>query len=203
MPRHSSNVKPKQQGQLRIIAGQWRGRKLSFPEVDGLRPTGDRLRETLFNWLQQDLHQAHCLDLFAGSGSLGLEALSRGASHCTFIDASKLVCQSLTENLTRLDCRSGQVVQQDAVFWLQQSASTLAQESERKPYDLIFCDPPFALDLWDEVIHAVNAHPLIAANARVYVETPKNQTVQIPDNWHLHRSKDAGQVSVCLYNRTV
>ncbi|WP_317932149.1 16S rRNA (guanine(966)-N(2))-methyltransferase RsmD [Halioxenophilus sp. WMMB6] len=190
-PRHTAD------GQLRIIAGQWRGRKLAFPALDGLRPTGDRIRETLFNWLQAELPGARCLDLFAGSGALGLEALSRGAAHCTFIDSQASACQALKANLAKLSCTAAQVLQTDAVTWLQQSAASL--HSGQTPVQVVFCDPPFAKGLWAEAIEALAASPLLASDAWIYIETPKDEAVTVPVQWRLHRSKTAGTIRFQLF----
>ena len=189
-------------GQLRIIAGQWRGRKLSFPAAEGLRPTGDRIRETLFNWLQNEISGARCLDLFAGAGSLGLEALSRGAEFCQFIDSNSAACRSLKTHLVTLSCDSGQVDQHDAVAWLQQSAPKL-EESARPggAFDIIFCDPPFGLNLWDQVIKHLDTGTLLTKDAWIYIEAPKTKALLFPHNWQLHRTKDAGQVRIYLFHR--
>ncbi|WP_390517735.1 16S rRNA (guanine(966)-N(2))-methyltransferase RsmD [Halioxenophilus aromaticivorans] len=188
---------PTTTGQLRIIAGQWRGRVLKFPALDGLRPTGDRVRETLFNWLQGDITQARCLDLFAGSGALGLEALSRGAQHCTFIDTQSNACQALAANLELLNCSQGQIAQTNALQWLASSANGL-----EKPYDIIFCDPPFAANLWPQTLAALSRHPCLASNALVYIEAPKDATLEPSPSWQLARVKDAGQIRFYLFQAT-
>ena len=126
-------------GQLRIIGGQWRGRKLSFTAAEGLRPTSDRVRETLFNWLAADIHGAKCLDLFAGSGALGLESLSRGATHCDFIDTSAAAIKQLQSHLQVLDGASRGRCHNDSAL------SFLTKAQQR--WDMIFVDPPFGQDL--------------------------------------------------------
>lgn len=192
--RHRKAASPTS-GQLRIIAGQWRGRKLSFPSVSGLRPTGDRVRETLFNWLQADVAGSRCLDLFAGSGALGFEALSRGASHCTFIDNQAAACDHLKTNLSLLQCQDADVYQMDALTWLQQVPPTGSQ-----PYDLIFCDPPFAQDLWLPALAALECHPVLAPEALMYVESPLTTPLKVDtEHWQLRRSKESGQVRFCLF----
>lgn len=181
-------------GQLRVIAGNWRGRKLSFPALEGLRPTGDRMRETLFNWLQDDIHDARCLDLFAGSGSLGLEALSRGAQHCTFIDTQAQACQALRANLALLNCQQAHIEQRDALSWLD-SQSGINSE----PFNIVFCDPPFALDLWAQTLTKLTNHSLLAKDALIYLESPRKVAIATAPSWHLQRSKETGQVRFCLF----
>src|SRR5690606_3705719 len=134
--------------QLRIIGGQWRGRKLRFPDVEGLRPTGDRIRETLFNWLAPELPGARCLDLFAGSGSLGLEALSRGAAASWMLERDAHAAGCLRENLQLLAADGGVVQHLD-------SLTHLRQGNAEQPFDVIFIDPPFDRNLWQASIDAL------------------------------------------------
>lgn len=173
---------------LRIIAGQWRGRLLEFPEEDGLRPTGNRIRETLFNWLMPCLPGARCLDLFAGSGALGFEALSRGAASAVLVEANANVAASLRTNLQKLNCDRAKVVQASGPDYLAQS---------REQFDVVFLDPPFAGDLYQPALAALPAR--LAPGALVYIETPRAMTLDVPDGWVLHRCKQAGSVSYSLY----
>ncbi len=156
--RKISGAKPAGNNQLRIIGGLWRGRKLSFPDVDGLRPTGDRIRETLFNWLAPDMQGAHCLDLFSGSGALGLEALSRGADSSLLLEKHPTAARQLKDNLQLLKADNGRVEQVDSLQWLNS-----AQVSHR--FDIVFIDPPFALDLWDEVVAVLESRNWLADEA--------------------------------------
>lgn len=185
---------PKASNQLRIIGGQWRGRKLSFPDVDGLRPTGDRIRETLFNWLAPDIQGAHCLDLFAGSGALGLEALSRGAESSWLLEKHPLAAQQLKSNLQLLQASHGKVEQVDSLAWLNRQPPT-------QQFDIVFIDPPFALDLWGAIAAALETGHWLSEAAVIYLEAPRDAQLQLPANWHLHRDKQAGQVSYRLYYR--
>jgi 16S rRNA (guanine966-N2)-methyltransferase len=180
-------------GRLRIIAGQWRGRKLDFIAEQGLRPTPDRIRETLFNWLAPDIHGARCADLFAGSGALGLEALSRGAAHCDFVDTSSVALRQLTAHLEALgaseagNCHIGTC------------ESVLAKKSE--PYDIVFLDPPFNEDLVTPTAHLLAQRQLLGPGALVYVETAAaSAPPAVPDDWTLHREKTAGGVTYRLYH---
>lgn len=179
--------------QLRIIGGQWRGRKLSFPTLDGLRPTPDRVRETLFNWLSPSVVGAHCLDLFAGSGALGLEALSRGAASCDFVDNSRLVDKQLKRNLALLNCQSGRVYTRTADLWLQDTPN-------RHHYQIVFLDPPFHQGLVAGAFELIHQHQLLANQAWVYLETARGEALpSLPANWHLHREKIAGQICYRLF----
>jgi len=180
--------------QLRIIGGLWRGRKLSFPDVDGLRPTGDRIRETLFNWLAPEIQGARCLDVFAGSGALGIEALSRGASEVLMIERDSKAATQLKLNLEILKATQGRVVNDDAV-------SKLLKGNQDEPYHIVFVDPPFQLNLWQAMIDALEAGNWLAADATVYIESGRDDEYHPPINWQLHRDKHAGAVSYRLFYR--
>ena len=177
--------------QLRIIGGQWRGRKLSFPSVDGLRPTGDRMRETLFNWIAADLPDAVCVDLFAGSGALGLESLSRGARQVTLIEKSREGVQSLRANLQLLGANNATILETDSLQWLTQDTGS--------GFDVVFIDPPFAADLWQQTFSLLSQHQRLNEGAAIYIETPKHQALEVPSDWQLHREKQAGDVCYRLY----
>ena len=193
MPRKATNKQTS--GQVRIIAGQCRGRRINFPAVVGLRPTGDRLRETLFNWLTADLKGARCLDLFAGSGALGLEAASRGAGEVILLELNNTAARALGDNIDLLGLKSTTVVNTDALNWLQQNAS------DSKPFDIIFLDPPFDSTLLADTIAALTQQgALLAQDAMIYIEAPARQTLDfMPDSWRLHRHKTAGDVTCYLY----
>lgn len=182
--------------QVRIIAGQWRGRKLAFPDAGGLRPTSDRMRETLFNWLQPVLPGASCLDLFAGSGALGFEAASRGAAKVVMLDSARDVVGALQENAKLLSASMVQVCQQDA-------ASYLAVEP--RPFDVVFLDPPFdSPELMLHSLECLSAPGWLAPGAWVYVETPSTAAEPVvPPNWSLEKQKKAGQVAYRLYRYSV
>lgn len=176
-----------QQHSLRIIGGLWRGRKLTITDQPGLRPTGDRLRETLFNWLQPYIRDSHCLDLFAGTGSLGFEALSRGAKSATLVEQSHQACKALRTHCQTLGANA-QIEHIDAIKWLKQAAPQKA--------DIVFIDPPFAEHLWAHAFTYVLPH--LAEDAMIYVETPRNVNVAWPSQWAVYRAKQAGQVTITL-----
>ena len=180
--------------QLRIIAGLWRGRKLSFPDVEGLRPTGDRIRETLFNWLAPEIQGARCLDLFAGSGALGIEALSRGAANSLMIEQDPKAAGQLKLNLEILKTNQGKVINEDAL-------TVLKKGNKDAPYHIVFVDPPFQLNVWQTVINALEAGNWLAEDATVYIEAGRDATYYTPINWQLHRDKNAGAVSYRLFYR--
>ncbi len=180
-------------GQIRIIGGQWRGRKLPVPDSAGLRPTTDRVRETLFNWLAPDIQQARCLDCFAGSGALGLEALSRHAASATLLELERPVAQQLEKNLVTLGAAHGKVINTNTLSWL-------AQPGEA--HDLVFIDPPFRKGLLEQTISLLESQHWLAEGALIYVESEvENGMPPVPANWHLHREKIAGQVAYRLYVR--
>jgi len=177
-----------QQNQLRIIGGTWRGRKLNFPNLPGLRPTSDRIRETLFNWLQVDVIGANVLDLFAGSGALGLEALSREARQVVFIDSQKLAVEQIRSNAQILGADNAEVVLTDANSYMQSS-------SGNNFFDLIFLDPPFHQNMLMECLLGLQKYSLLNDDAKVYVESEAAlDEVQISQSWKILKSKTAGNV---------
>lgn len=181
-----------QRGQLRIIGGRWRGRKLSFTAQEGLRPTTDRIRETLFNWLAPHIHGARCADLFAGSGALGLEALSRGAAACDFVDNSNAVTAQIQDQLKTLEAELlGQCVTSNAENFLQGAT---------QPYDVVFLDPPFAEAVTTSICAALDTESLLNQDAHVYIETSAAEPPpEVPSTWKLYRDKQAGGVAFRLY----
>ncbi|WP_313344187.1 16S rRNA (guanine(966)-N(2))-methyltransferase RsmD [Stenotrophomonas sp.] len=179
-------------GQVRIIGGKWRNTKLPVPLAPGLRPSSDRVRETLFNWLMPRLGGARVLDLFAGSGALGLEAVSRGAAHATLVEKDAALARQLRDSVGRLGAQAQvEVVQADALQWLGQRAAGQA--------DLVFIDPPFADGLWEAVLAGLGPH--LAADAWLYLESPAGQTLRVPAGWLLHREGATREVRFALYRR--
>lgn len=175
---------------VRIIGGDWRGRKLGFPDADGLRPTGDRIRETVFNWLATEINGANVLDLFAGSGALGLEALSRGAAQATFIETNQLAYQALIHNIGLLKANNAQVHQQTATDFL------LAAETPS--FDLVFLDPPFEQNVHSEIISLLHEQQIITPGGYLYIESPADTIVHLPAGWSRYREKRSGQVEYML-----
>ena len=179
------------QGTVRIIGGQWRGRRLPVADLPGLRPSGDRSRETLFNWLQAYLPGARCLDLFAGSGALGLEAASRGASSSILLDIESKAVRVLGENLSVLGAENVHLVRADAMRWL--------REAEPDSFDIIFVDPPFKRDLAQTVLDAIFESGLLREGGFVYLETSSSGPAPVPpEGWAEWREKRVGEVRMQL-----
>lgn len=171
-----------------MIAGLWRGRKLPVLNAEGLRPTTDRMKETLFNWLMMDVANARCLDCFAGSGSLGIEALSRQAQAVIFLEKFAQAAAQLNKNLASLKTEKGKVYHTDSLTFL-------AQKNPLPPFDIVFVDPPFHHNLVPQVLAHLAENGWLSANALVYVETEKNHPpLALPQNWQVIKEKNAGMV---------
>jgi 16S rRNA (guanine966-N2)-methyltransferase len=178
---------------LRIIGGKWRGRRIRFPGECGIRPTPDRVRETLFNWLMAHVAGSRCLDLFAGSGALGLEALSRGAAHATFIERERRNVASLRETTALLAPGRSTVIEADALAWL---------AGPPQAFDIVFLDPPYAARQLTEAMRLVESRGWLAADAFIYLELPaKAGEPSLPAGWLPHRSGRAGAVGYHLARR--
>ncbi|WP_445775714.1 16S rRNA (guanine(966)-N(2))-methyltransferase RsmD [Shewanella sp.] len=179
-------------GQVRIISGQWRSRKLPIHDLEGLRPTTDRVRETLFNWIASDVRGARVLDCFAGSGALSLEALSRYAEFATMIELQKDAANQLKQNLTTLQCQHADVINGD-------SLQVLAKGTQNG-FDIVFIDPPFRKELATKAIDLLMTHHWLNNNALIYVETESEITaLPVPASWVPLKEKQAGQVTYRLY----
>jgi 16S rRNA (guanine966-N2)-methyltransferase len=185
--RHSSGPS----GKLRIVAGSLRGSRLAVPDVPGLRPTPDRVRETLFNWLAPVIDGARCLDLYTGTGALGIEALSRGASECVFVERDRTLARLLRDNLMRLKIENFRIIEGDALAMLTGAA---------QPFDVVFLDPPFTEKLWEESARRLE-RGWLGDGSWIYVESPAGGGLELPSNWHLHREGQAGAVRFALYRR--
>jgi 16S rRNA (guanine966-N2)-methyltransferase len=181
-------------GDVRIIGGEWRGRKLHFPQTGAVRPTPDRVRETVFNWLQFELAGRRCLDLFAGSGALGVEALSRGAAHAVFVESDPASARAIQATLRTLGCERGRVECQDAFACLRRPAP--------EPFDVVFLDPPYGEDCLPRVCDALEQGGWLAPAAWIYLEDPAERGApRLPAGWALMRSKRAGDVGYHLARR--
>jgi 16S rRNA (guanine966-N2)-methyltransferase len=176
---------------VRIIAGLWRGRRIHFPDLPGLRPTPDRVRETLFNWLQHSIAGTRCLDLFAGSGALGVEALSRGASEVVFVEQDPAAARALQEQLLRLGGEGkGRIAQMGAARYLRNTATA---------FDIVFLDPPFKTNALGLYIPMLAAGNWIKPGGLIYLENERVAGVpQLPPQWELLKSKSAGEVGYHL-----
>lgn len=199
--RKIPNSKPQKQtlkamGEVRVIAGLWRGRKLPVLNAEGLRPTTDRVKETLFNWLMMDVANARCLDCFAGSGSLGIEALSRQAQAVVFLEKFANAAQQLKKNLASLKTDKATVINTDTLTYLSQKNST-------EPFEIIFIDPPFHHNFVPQVLTLLQQNNWLAENALIYVETEKNHPpLLLAKNWQVIKEKSAGMVTSRLIQVT-
>lgn len=194
MARRSPTTAKNPTGQIRIISGQWRGRKLPVPDSPGLRPTTDRVRETVFNWLAPVLHGARCLDCFTGSGALGLEALSRYANEVIMLEYERNVAEQLRKNVQTLKSEQAKVIQTDSLQYLAQPG---------QPFDVVFIDPPFRRGMLAECCQLLEQNNWLSAEAYIYIEAELEAgELPVPQSWRLHREKTAGQVAYRLYIRS-
>lgn len=180
--------------QVRIIGGEWKRRLIRFEAVNGLRPTPDRVRETLFNWLMWDVSGKQVLDTCAGSGALGIEALSRGARHCVFIEADRKQAELIKANLVQLQCTTAKVIFAKA----EQALVQLPEPVRLAGFDLVFLDPPYSLNLWTPLATLID--PLLNSAAKIYIEADRPlQQLELPAHWQLLKETRAGQVHAGLY----
>jgi 16S rRNA (guanine966-N2)-methyltransferase len=179
-------------GSVRIIGGKWRSRNLRFVSVDGLRPTGSRIRETLFNWLAPTIEGSRCLDLFAGSGALCFEALSRGAGCCVAIEANSQAVSELRLNQAQLTANNLDIVSGDC-------QKLLERGNTAQPYDIIFLDPPFDMKLHKQASILLISGNWLASKAQIYCEFPATEAQDLPLSWRLIKDKIAGNVRYCLF----
>jgi len=189
--KKNNTIRGSTPGRLRIVAGKWRSRFLPVAEVPGLRPTSERLRETLFNWLAPTIEGARCLDLFAGTGALGIEALSRGAAAVEFVEISKVAAQALRESINVLGATNARIHQEDAMAYLKTEPAV--------QFDTVFLDPPFAIDSYEELCRLLASHGWLAKGAHLYLEQDSSQQIpDLPDGWELLKEKRAGNVRYSL-----
>jgi 16S rRNA (guanine966-N2)-methyltransferase len=180
------------QNKLRIIGGEWRSRQIDFYDAPGLRPTPARVRETLFNWLQYDIPGSRCLDLYAGSGALGFEAASRGAKSVVQVENNPEACCALKETAVKLAATQIKIIQSDVFRYL-------ATDSE--PFDIVFLDPPFAMNLATQTCQWLEDKGWLSQQAKIYVEMESKTKFhdELPENWQLLKSKTAGDVGYHLF----
>ncbi len=191
-----STNKKRPGGSVRIIGGDLRSRKINFPDAAGLRPSADRVRETLFNWLQPAIPAARVLDLFAGSGALGFEAASRGASSVVMVEKAKIVASALRDNRDALAAGAVQIIEADAFSWL-------ARQAGKSAFDIVFVDPPFDANWQAKAAHALAESGCLAAGALVYIESAEAlDAAALPANWTERKTKRAGAVHSTLLQAT-
>jgi 16S rRNA (guanine966-N2)-methyltransferase len=189
--RTRTTGKKPQPGRVRIVAGKWRSRLLEIADVPGLRPTSERIRETLFNWLAPTIQGARCLDIFAGTGALGLEALSRGAAEVVFVEKSPVAAAALRDNVAMLGASTTAVHQMDAADYLRQRP--------QGEFDIVFLDPPFAADMHEDLCRLLVETKVLSRNAWIYLEEDKAKpAVALPEGWKIVKTRNAGNVRYSL-----
>ena len=187
-------MKKKRTGTVRIIGGQWRGTRLPVPDLPGLRPSGDRSRETLFNWLQMHIHGARCVDLFAGSGVLGLEAASRGAAEVILVEKSRQAARDLRASVKRLNAERVAVIETDAITWL--------AHCEPQTMDIVLIDPPFGTGLETRSLELLTAGNCVIRGGFAYIETAREAPVMTPaPGWEITKEKTLGKVQMQLFKK--
>ena len=180
---------------VRIISGKYKSRKITFPSQSEVRPTGNRIRESLFNWIQLEITNSRCLDLFAGSGALGIEALSRGAAIATFIESNREAAFYIKKNLKNLGAINGDLIIAEATSWLK-----CAKDID--PFDIVFLDPPFKANLMFDCFQLLESNNMIADNGSIYIETETEFKEEIlPESWRLSHKNQAGKVFYYLYKK--
>ncbi len=179
---------------LRIIGGEWRSRRISFAAIDGLRPTPGRVRETLFNWLQFSITGARCLDVFAGSGILGIEAVSRGAASALLIESNVRACAAITAAIQALATQRVQLLQGNAIV--------LLATAPKDGYDIVFLDPPFRMGLVSMVVDRLESYGWVVSGSKVYIEQERDSRfLELPPNWRILKRQNAGDVAYYLCER--
>jgi len=187
-------MKKRQAGTVRIIGGKWRGTRLLVSDLPGLRPSGDRSRETLFNWLQPHIHGARCVDLFAGSGVLGLEAASRGAAEVILVEKSRRAAQNIREVMLRLNPDHIEVIQTDAISWLNRRGP--------QSIDIVFVDPPFGTGLETRSLELLTARNCVSPGGFAYVETERETPAKaLIAGWDIVKEKTLGEVRMQLLKK--
>lgn len=186
-----------QSGRIRIIAGKWRSRQIRFPQHPALRPTSNRIRETVFNWLQHRIEAAYCLDLFSGTGIFGLESLSRGAASVLMVERDRQLADNIIVQAETLGARGCEVVCGDSLSWLRQRVTTPSEM-----YDIVFIDPPFADNLESDTCQLLESSGVLKNDALIYLESVKDRKMdQLPPGWRILKSKSAGSVQYLLLQK--
>ena len=187
-----NKMKKEKKGEIRIIGGKWKGKKIYFDLNDDLRPTPDRAKETLFNWLGQDLNKMYCLDLFSGTGALGFEAFSRGAQKVTFVEKNKEYLQKIKKVFLEMNEKA------DCDFFCAECLEWIQNNSSETKYDLIFIDPPFNKNLIHDLLAAILEKELLSKNGQIYFEFEKKLDLEIPESLTLKKKKSLGKKSYLL-----
>ena len=187
-----NEMKKEKKGEIRITGGKWKGKKIFFDLSDDLRPTPDRAKETLFNWLGQNLSEMHCLDLFSGTGALGLEAFSRGAKRITFVEKNKDYLQKIKKVYSDMS------VKENCDFFCAECLDWVKNYKSKTKYDLIFIDPPFNKNLIDDLLSSILNKDLLSKSGKIYFEYEKKLELKIPDSLSLKKEKNLGRKKYVL-----
>jgi len=187
-----NEMNKEKKGEIRIIGGKWKGKKIYFDLNDDLRPTPDRAKETLFNWLGQDLNKMYCLDLFSGTGALGFEAFSRGAEKVTFVERNKEYLQKIKKVYLEMSEKA------DCDFFCAECLEWIQSNNSGTKYDLIFIDPPFNKNLVHDLLTAILEKELLSKNGQIYFEFEKKLDLEIPESLNLKKKKSLGKKSYVL-----
>lgn len=184
------NYFSKKNGKIYIISGKFKGRKISFNSTLHLRPTTNRIRETVFEWLSKYIKNSRCLDCFAGSGGLGIEAISRYAAFSTFLEIEKKTIVDLKNNIKKLKIDNAEIIHTNTLSWLKKNG---------KPYDIIFIDPPYYQGLIESTLNLLENNKWIKKKSFVYIEKEKKKSLILPQNWILYKKKITNHIEYCLY----
>ncbi len=187
-----NEMKKEKKGEIRITGGKWKGKKIFFDLSDDLRPTPDRAKETLFNWLGQNLSEMHCLDLFSGTGALGLEAFSRGAKRITFVEKNKDYLQKIKKVYSDMS------VKENCDFFCAECLDWVKNYKSKTKYDLIFIDPPFNKNLIDDLLSSILNKNLLSKSGKIYFEYEKKLELKIPESLSLKKEKNLGRKKYVL-----
>ncbi|ALD14995.1 16S rRNA methyltransferase [Buchnera aphidicola (Aphis glycines)] len=180
----------RKKGRVYIISGKLKGQKIAFKNNLNIRPTTNRIRETLFNWIAKDIKNSRCLDCFAGSGALGLESISRHAKFVTLLEIKKKIILSLIQNAKKLNVSNVEIIHTNTLDWLKKT---------KKPYDIIFIDPPYNEKLVENTIILLEKKKWIKNKSIIYIETKKNQPLILPYNFTLYKKKITNHIAFYLY----
>ncbi|AXN02271.1 16S rRNA (guanine(966)-N(2))-methyltransferase [Candidatus Purcelliella pentastirinorum] len=176
---------------IRIISGKWKGKKIIIPNIKKLKPTKDIIKETLFNWIEPYIYKSSCLDCFAGSGSLGLEALSRNASSVTFLEKNKYIIKILKKNIKKLKILNTKIINTNALKWIKKT---------KKKYNLIFIDPPFKTNLITQIVKIIKINKCLKNKSLIYIEkNNKDKNIKLPKNWEIYKTKYTKNITYSIY----
>ncbi|WP_367674636.1 16S rRNA (guanine(966)-N(2))-methyltransferase RsmD [Buchnera aphidicola] len=185
-----NNIKSKKKNSTKIISGYLKGQIINIVQSNKLKPTLHRIRETLFNWVSNKVHNAKCLDCFAGSGSISIEAISRYAKYVVSLEKNYYIIRHLKKNITRLNIKNIHIIHTNTLMWLKKN---------QYQYDIIFIDPPYHANILQKTIYLINKNNLLKKNGYIYIETYKKNNIQYPPNWTLYKNKNTKNINFSIY----